>query len=86
MHIQPFDAALFDGYAQIQPQLEQQFIEHIGLAASFEQVILMVKQYGVQVIRSRIQARMLEVSSLKTRKPVSPTNSGLSADLGSGTT
>lgn len=65
MHLTARDGALLDGYAQVEAELEQQFVEHIGLAAAFEQVILMIEQRSFQVVWLRIPRTDIGVVKLE---------------------
>lgn len=54
MHLLAGDPAGFDRYAEIQPELEQQFVRHVLFRAAFEDVALMREQFGFQLFGVRI--------------------------------
>ena len=73
------DRLLFDGDAEIEAELKEQFVEDVLLGAVGLEVLHRIEQRLVRFSRSGSQARMLVESSLKTRKPRSPANIGFSS-------
>src|SRR5687768_556389 len=48
------DGLLLDGHAQVEAKLEQQFVEHVRLAAVALQVVLVVEQRLAEVVTIRL--------------------------------
>ena len=63
------DDSCFNGQAKVESQLEQQFVENVFFIPIRFDVIDAVEQRSLQIIVIGFHTRILEVSSLKTRKP-----------------